>query len=82
MGEIEQYYSDDYAGLESGNLSFYYGYEVCDPLTEDWCFQVKRDGKEVCRKTRTEIEETTDDLLNTPQDYLIVGIGIWISNNL
>ena len=25
--QVEQYYSDDYAGLESGNVKFYYGYE-------------------------------------------------------
>lgn len=77
--QVEQYYSDDYAGLESGNLKFYYGYEVEDPLTEDWCFQVKKDGKEIYRATRSKIEESVNNRqLDMPQDYLIAGIGMWL----
>jgi hypothetical protein len=77
--QVQQYYSDDYAGLNSGNLKFYYGYEVEDPLTEDWCFQVKKDGTEVFRITRRKIEESIDDRqLDSPQDYLVAGIGIWL----
>lgn len=77
--QVEQYYSDDYAGLNSGNLKFYYGYEVIDGLTDDWCFQVKKDGKEVYRVTRKKIEESIDNRqLDKPQDYLIAGIGMWL----
>lgn len=77
--QVEQYYSDDYAGLESGNLKFYYGYEVEDPLTEDWCFQVKKDGNEIYRATRSKIEESVNNRqLDMPQDYLIAGIGMWL----
>ena len=32
-------------------LNFTVGYEVEDHLTEDWCFQVKKDGKEIYRIT-------------------------------
>lgn len=77
--QVEQYYSDDYAGLVSGNLSFYYGYEVEDPDTEEWCFIVKKNGLEVFRLTTSKIEESIDDRnLNMPQDYLVAGIGIWL----
>jgi hypothetical protein len=77
--QVEQYYSDDYAGLESGKLKFYYGYEVEDPETEDWCFQVKENGREVFRRTRTEIEKSIDNRqLDMPQDYLVAGIGMWL----
>lgn len=77
--QVEQYYSDDYAGLKSGNLAFYYGYEVEDSLTEEWCFQVKKDGKEIYRVTTSKIEESINNRqLNMPQDYLVAGIGMWL----
>ena len=77
--QVEQYYSDDYAGLKSGNLSFYYGYEVEDESNEDWCFQVMIDGKEVFRLSTKKIEESINNRqLDKPQDYLIAGIGIWL----
>lgn len=77
--QVQQYYSDDYAGLESGNHKFYYGYEVEDCLNGDWCFQVMKNGKEDYRITRSEIDkEITDGQLDTPQDYLLAGIGIYL----
>lgn len=77
--QVEQYYSDDYAGLESGNLKFYFGYEVEDPETGEWCFQVKKHGNEIYRITSKEIESTTNNRqLENPQDYLIAGIGMWL----
>jgi hypothetical protein len=77
--QVEQYYSDDYAGLDSGNLKFYYGYEVTDPSTEEWCFQVKKNGIEIYKITTSKIEESIDNRqLDKPQDYLIAGIGIWL----
>lgn len=77
--QVEQYFSDDYAGLISGNLKFYYGYEVKDEKTGDWCFQVKKDGQEIFKVTRTEIEKSIDDRqLDEVQDYLIAGIGMWL----
>jgi len=77
--QVGYYYSDDYSGLNTGNLKFYYGYEVEDSLTEDWCFQVIKDGKEIYRITRTYIEQSLDNRqLDSPRDYLIAGIGIWL----
>lgn len=77
--QVEQYYSDDYAGLISGKYKFYYGYEVEDPLTENWCFQVKENGREVFKATTKKIEESiNNDQLDKPQDYLLAGIGMWL----
>ncbi len=79
--QVEQYYSDDYAGLVSGNLSFYYGYEVTDENSDDWCFQVKKNGKEIFKVTTTEIEKALQKpfmQLDNPTDYLIAGIGMWL----
>ena len=78
--QVEQYYSDDYAGLVSGKYKFYYGYEVTDPNDEDmWCFQVKENGIQIFLKTRKDIEYSIiNTQLDKPQDYLIAGIGIWL----
>ena len=78
--QVEQYYSDDYAGLESGKFQFYYGYEVEDKETHEWCFQVKENGEEVYRIITSEIEKNMKDhhQLNMPQDYLVAGIGLWL----
>lgn len=77
--QTENYYSDDYAGLTSGNLQFYYGYEVEDPESQDWCFQVKKDGKEIFRMSRSKIRQSVEsDQLDGPRDYLIAGIGLWL----
>lgn len=77
--QLEQYYSDDYAVLVSGNLRFYYGYEVEDPQTGDWCFQVKKDGVEFFRVKSREIEKAIkNERLSIVQDYLLAGIGMWL----
>ena len=77
--QVEIYYSDDYVGLDSGNLKFYYGYEVEEPTTADWCFQVRKNGDEIFRLSSSEIEKSINNRqLNRPQDYLIAGIGIWL----
>ena len=76
--QVENYYSDDYAGLQSGCFNFYYGYEVTDPADEEmWCFQVKKNGTEIFRVTRKEIENSFEQL-NDVRDYLIAGIGMWL----
>ena len=78
---IEIYYSDDYAGLISGNKAFYYGYEVTDS-SDEWCFQVKIDGVENFRKTSRELEDTIKDCdFRDSRDYLLAGIGLWLLNN-
>ena len=80
--QLEMYASGDYAGLAVGDLHFYYGYEVTDPETDDWCFTVKRKDKEIFRATETELTDAVDRSLNEMQDYLLVGIGLWMKQNI
>lgn len=78
----EIYYSDDYAGLDAGDLRFYYGYEVTkqiDDEDEEWCFNVLKDGIEVFCKTTTEIEQSVKDCpFRDVRDYLLAGICMWL----
>lgn len=82
MEKIDQYHSDDYAGMTAGKFHFYYGYEDEDPETEEWRFSVEEDGKEIFLATTSQIEEKCDTTqLRMPQDYLTAGIGMWLSSN-
>ncbi len=77
----EVYYSDDYAGIDAGNLKFYYGYEVVKKVDEEeeWCFQVKKDGKEVFKATTTDIEKSVKECpFRDVRDYLLAGISMWL----
>jgi len=76
--QVEEYHSDDYAGLESGNLKFYFGYEEIDEKTEEWCFVAKKDNKEILRIPQSELNKKCKNMLDMPQDYLIFGIGIYL----
>ena len=80
MNAVETYYSDDYAGLDTEDYSFYFGYERADPVTEEWMFVVRKNGSEVFTLCSSDIENKTERRqLNMPQDYLIAGIGIWLN---
>ena len=78
--QVEIYSSDDYAGMVSGKLSFYYGYEEADE-DDDWCFLAKENGQEKFRKTTKEIEDSLGKEgwnLRDPKDYLLAGIAIYL----
>jgi hypothetical protein len=69
--------SDDYAILDSGRYYFYYGYE--EEIDDEWCFVVKENNKILLKITTSEIERKIDGFrLNSTQDYLLSGIGIWL----
>lgn len=78
----EIYYSDDYAGLDAGDLRFYYGYEVTlqvDDEVEECCFNVVKDGKEVFCKTTSQLEEFVKECpYRDVRDYLMAGIALWL----
>ena len=77
--QVDFGFSDDYSVLETGYLKFYYGYEITDPKTDAWCFQVTKNGVEIFRITTKEIEKSFDlNQLNYANEYLIAGIGIWL----
>lgn len=74
--------ASDYAGIETGDLYFYYGYEVKDELTDEWCFKVEQKDKEIFRLTKTQIEKQTEGFnSDEPMYYVTAGIGIWLVQN-
>lgn len=50
------YEASDYAGIESENLSAYYGYEELTAESE-WCFVVRIHGEEVFRLPSSRLSE-------------------------
>lgn len=79
--QVDYFYSDDYAGFESGKLHFYYGYEETDPEDENmWCFVVKNNGQVIFRLNEREIQKSLGKdswRLNDVRDYLIAGVAIY-----
>jgi|WetSurMetagenome_2_1015567.scaffolds.fasta_scaffold453743_3 hypothetical protein len=86
MKGINIFSAGDYAGFEVDDLKFYYGYEVEQPIEDnedehtEWCFQVTNKGKEVYRKTTTQLDET-DIHGDEPVMYLLAGVALWIRDN-
>lgn len=76
---IKVYSSSDYAGLETQNYSFYYGYEVEDE-DGNWCFTAseQENGNEIIRYSSLELE--ADD--EYPELGLLKGIGKFIEEKL
>ena len=52
------YTANDYAGVQSKNLSAYYGYEetVGDGDDEEWCFVAKVGEKEILRIPQSKLK--------------------------
>lgn len=78
-----------------GEFEFYYGYErtycpkcdlgkdcECDEV--EWCFVAERkNNKEILRLSTSEIEKQVDEYsqLETPQDFLIAGVMLFLSQH-
>lgn len=94
MKEINAFINDDYAGLDAGDLEFYYGYEVtycsehgygpsnkCDQYECDdveWCFTVTKKGKKVYRIPSSRMPV---DRNSDPVIYLLAGIGMYLAKS-
>lgn len=70
------YIAGDYAGIE-GPIEAYYGYEVVDEDTEEWCFVVRKKGKEVFRRTNSQLLEIAPN--NSPEGMLIAGLALYLN---
>lgn len=86
--KINVYYSDDYAGLDSGKYHFYFGYEVThcpvkshkddedcyekDCVKREDCFVATIGGKEVLKLTRSQLHPKTNEDVTF---FLLAGIG-------
>ena len=88
--KIDTWSASDYAGLDTGDLHFYYGYEYtkcpehgsqdcsrkvnCEKA--EWAFIVTKNQKEVMRLGQSEISpEEGQDM----QFYLLMGIGHYLN---
>lgn len=83
--KINIYCSSDYAGMVSGEYSFYYGYEetycpkhkdkdcgdLYDCELQEWCFTASIGDKEVLRVPSSELWFEYKDV----SEYLLLGIG-------
>jgi hypothetical protein len=70
------YSASDYACLESGRIKAYYGYEQIDQDTDEWCFVVWKNNKEVFRKTNSELLDIPCG--DGPKDMLIAGLALYL----
>ena len=76
--QVEYYYSDDYAGMNSGKYKFYFGYESVDE-NDEWCFTVNENGVETFKINESYIIKNTKHVhLDRPTEFLTAGIGIWM----
>lgn len=94
--KISVYCSDDYAGLDFGKYSFYYGYEETVPedayereLDEfDWAFVAYIDKKEVMRLSFTQIKSYLDKHSRERLDnfeidsVLLAGIAVFFDSSI
>lgn len=74
---IQCYKASDYAGFEGGKWSAYYGYEETDPDTDDWCFSLKKDGKEVFRATNEQLLAICPE--ESPLGMCFAGMALYLS---
>ena len=81
------YWSDDYAGLESGDYSFYYGYEKtlcpfhkterCSCDEQEWCFVAEIKEQEVVRIPSSKLWFENKEVM----EMLLLGIGCFLNDN-
>ena len=87
---MEAYKNDDYAGLITDKVEFYFGYETtacpthtnsdkcgeADCEEEEWCFTAKSGGKDLMMLTQAELGGDQDESDMTY--FLLLGIGKFI----
>jgi hypothetical protein len=65
-------YTTRSAEIEKANLKVYYGSAVTDETTGDYCFIIYKNGKEVFRRTNSQLLEITNG--EGLKDLLIAGL--------
>lgn len=70
------YDSRNEAGFNKDRIAVYYGYKVVDPDTDEWCFVVNKNGKEVFRATNSELLGIANG--DSPKDMLIAGLTLYM----
>jgi hypothetical protein len=70
------YKGSDYASIE-GKVQAYYGPNETDPDTFEWCMVVRKNGKEVFRRTNSELLAIAAG--ESPMDMLLSGLAIYLN---
>ena len=63
--------------IDTPKVKMYYGERETDPLTGDYCFVVYKNGKEVFRKTNSELLDVACG--ESPEAMLIAGLSLFLS---
>jgi len=73
------YNGRDFAGFGSTNSKIitYYGPDQIDEETGEFCFVVWKSGKEVFRKTNTQLSDFAGE--HSPQGMLIAGLMMYLN---
>jgi hypothetical protein len=74
---LQCFSSSDYAGFESGKWDAYYGCEETDPDTGDWCFVLKKDGREVFRASNEQLLAICPE--ESPLGMLTAGLALYMT---
>jgi len=67
----------DYAVMEGPKFKAYYGYEEVDKPTQNWCFVVWKNGKEVFRRTTEELAPIANGY--GPAEMLLLGLALYMN---
>jgi hypothetical protein len=77
MKQPHLYSGSDFAGLETGKYSFYYGKDEIDSITEEFCFVAKVNGVEKMRLRNSQLDYLGE--MSGPKSYLLAGIALYFN---
>jgi len=69
------YSSENQAGIETPKFKAYYGPDEIELETGDWCFVVWKNGKEVFRRTNSELTQIHE---GSPAEMLLTGLSLFL----
>jgi len=76
------YTANDYASIDTGKISVYYGEREADPVSGEWSFVVWKNNpnglqKEVLRVSNSQLLDIASG--EGPKDMLIAGLSLWLA---
>jgi hypothetical protein len=76
------YKTRDSAAINSGKMAVYYGEQETDPMTNEWCGVVFKNGtnglqKEVFRATNSQLLEVSAG--ESPTDMLVATLALYLA---
>jgi|GEM_PF-6298552 len=71
------YIGRDFASFDSGKIKVYYGSDVIDEDSQEFCFAVYKNNKEVFRRTNSELLNVAAG--ESPEAMLIAGLSLYLA---